>query len=113
MTEQNNAAPISRGEWCSHYTGYIAFRGATKSYSRYSVKITFANHKRQDFFSNLVSCLTCFHVFDAKNCQQLNISRALSKMVTNHILPSKYSEIFCTVFSSCKSTLNNLLDSEY
>ena len=52
-------------------------------------------------------------VFDAKNCQQLNISRALSKMVTNHILPSKYSEIFCTVFSSCKSTLNNLLDSEY
>ena len=121
MTEQNNAAPISRGEWCSHYTGYIAFRGATKSYSRYSVKITFANHKRQDFFSKLVSCLitrkqyvnSISSVFDAKNCQQLNISRALSKMVTNHILPSKYSEIFCTIFSSCKSTLNNLLDSEY
>ena len=55
---------------------------------QYSMNITLANHKRQDFFSNLVSCLiirkqyvNLISVFDAKNCHHLNISSALSKMV--------------------------------
>ena len=121
VTQRNYALPISRGECGAHTIPAIAFRGATKSYSRYSMKITLANHKRQDFFSNLVSCLITrkqyvnliSSVFDAKNWHQLNISTALSKMVTNHIRPSKYAEIVYTVFSSCKSTLNNLLDSWY
>ena len=124
MTERNYGAPISKMER-SHiglvFTLYWIVFMAPRQAIQYSMNITLANHKRQDFFSNLVSCLIIRKqyvnlislVFDAKNCHHLNISSALSKMVTNHIRPSKYAEIFCAVFSSCKSTLNNLLDSWY